>query len=37
MKSYILTLIGALVLGNSVVQAQDYDDVYYDTKSSKQL
>ncbi len=36
MKSYILTLIGALVLGNSVVQAQDYDDVYYDTKSSKQ-
>ena len=36
MKNYVLTLIGTLMLGNSIAVAQDYDDVYYDTGSSKQ-
>lgn len=35
MKKYVLTLIGALFMGNSMAVAQDYDDVYYDTGSSK--
>lgn len=36
MKNYVLTLIGALLMSSSVAQAQDYDDVYYDTGSAKQ-
>ena len=35
MKSYIFTVISALVVGSGAVCAQDYDDIYYDTGSSK--
>ena len=35
MKRYVLTIIGALLFGNSIAVAQDYDDVYYDTGSTK--
>ncbi|MGM9803254.1 MAG: hypothetical protein ACI308_03670 [Muribaculaceae bacterium] len=34
MKKYVLTLIGSLLLGAVTVQAQDYDDLYYDSGSS---
>lgn len=35
MKNYISILIGAMLMGGSLAQAQDYDDIYYDSGSSK--